>query len=339
MTTSPTANGNGKERDDLTRIKGIGSVTQQLLRESFGIRTFGDLTELSVDEIESRLRDQGQTTSRREIEDWLAQAGELAAAAELRAKEPPERETEEPSKVSTQEGEIPQSAEASAEGETEETTPAEEGEWSSLASFMVQFQSRILEGQTAEKQTVVRYQEADRVKTWSGIESRQAYQWMLEQLEAVMPSAKPQSPQDQKAAAVSPPMVRIEQIQLRQPPQMKLPIVVDPASGLFPGSIDRGESLTVDIRFTLAGGTVADAAKERIQYRTQIYARDRATGATISVREETFEIPGKSELRYATVLPANVLPKPGMYRLQILVSLEGIPAIPGYFEIPLLQVV
>ncbi|MCK4471724.1 MAG: hypothetical protein KAW49_08045, partial [Anaerolineae bacterium] len=83
MTTAPTGenpmNSSYREDEDLTVIKGIGPARQQWLRESFNVRTYGDLAVLSADEIESRLKAEGRIASRSEIEQWIARAQELAA--------------------------------------------------------------------------------------------------------------------------------------------------------------------------------------------------------------------------------------------------------------------
>lgn len=70
-----------REGNDLTVIRGIGLARQRWLSESFNVRTFRDLAALSAEEIESRLKAEGQIASRSEIEQWIARAQELAAAA------------------------------------------------------------------------------------------------------------------------------------------------------------------------------------------------------------------------------------------------------------------
>lgn len=72
-------NGNGNKCDDLTKIKGIGLVKQQWLRESLNVYTFRDLANLSVDAIESVLKVEWQSVSRKDIKRWIVQARELAA--------------------------------------------------------------------------------------------------------------------------------------------------------------------------------------------------------------------------------------------------------------------
>lgn len=65
-------------QDDLTKIKGIGPARQKWFVEAFAVSNFTDLAALSVDEIETRLKADGRSASRSEIEEWLVQANTLA---------------------------------------------------------------------------------------------------------------------------------------------------------------------------------------------------------------------------------------------------------------------
>lgn len=67
------------QRDDLTKIKGIGAVRQKWFASAFGVVTYAKLAALSVDEIEDRLKLEGKIPSRNEIKAWLDQAKSLAA--------------------------------------------------------------------------------------------------------------------------------------------------------------------------------------------------------------------------------------------------------------------
>lgn len=74
---SKLMNGSDKEHQVLTRIKGIGPVKQRWLKDSLKISTIRDLATCSVEQIESRLKAQGQTFSRSEIKSWIEQAQKL----------------------------------------------------------------------------------------------------------------------------------------------------------------------------------------------------------------------------------------------------------------------
>ena len=86
--------------DDLTMIRGIGPSRQRWLAQEFGVRTYTQLAALPAAEIEARLKSAGKLSSRAEIEGWVAQATQLAAA----------------------------------------TPPPSEREWTPAATFVVEFQ-------------------------------------------------------------------------------------------------------------------------------------------------------------------------------------------------------
>jgi hypothetical protein len=118
-------NENGKKCDDLTRIRGIGQVKQQWLRESLKIYTFQDLARLSIAQIESTLKAEWQTVSRREIKGWIAQAQKLAAN-ELSLQplvEFPDADIEELGALPTQEEQFCEFAVESVSTETEAPCP------------------------------------------------------------------------------------------------------------------------------------------------------------------------------------------------------------------------
>jgi len=71
MFTAPT----GGEQDKLTKIKGIGPVAEKQLNEQ-GITTYAQIAALSDEDV-ARI-DANMPFSAAQIEDWRAQAGELA---------------------------------------------------------------------------------------------------------------------------------------------------------------------------------------------------------------------------------------------------------------------
>ncbi len=60
--------------DDLTRIRGIGIVSQNRLYAA-GIKTYADLAGASLEEVRRKL---GNLAPGAKIEDWISQAQELA---------------------------------------------------------------------------------------------------------------------------------------------------------------------------------------------------------------------------------------------------------------------
>ncbi len=80
MSEPQNDNTSNNDRDDLTQIRGIGEARQQWFNETFNVYTFRALADLSVDDIEERTRAAGRsTTSRKDIEKWVAEAAALAA--------------------------------------------------------------------------------------------------------------------------------------------------------------------------------------------------------------------------------------------------------------------
>jgi len=293
-----------RDRDDLKLIKGIGAARQQWLRKSLGVRTLRDLAALSADETESRLKAEGHIVPRGEIDRWIALAKEHAAEARAKA-----------------------------------NASAGEGKWKPFASFVVEFQARKLEGRAEEQRTTVHYMEADKGDTWPGIEAKRSLQWMLDQLgEKVRKEPVEEPPSEARAAAAPPVTVQVTEIQAFQPPETEGPIGVGKAGRPFPGFLRRGEPFAIGVSFRLTGLAEADIAERQFVSSAQFHARSLGTRATIHLgnTEPKALLEGKST--YTAMLPEATLP-PGMYRLRALVTLQGAPAVPGYLEVPMLQVV
>jgi len=136
--------------DDLTRIKGIGEITQQWLRDTFGVYTFRDLANASPVKIENRLKTEGKITARAKIEEWLAQARLLADEA----------------------GE-PDTPEA--------LSMPKQSAWKAVSTFVVIFEERQTDGQR-QFQTKAHHMEADANETWQGIDPPGLVDWMVAQL-------------------------------------------------------------------------------------------------------------------------------------------------------------
>lgn len=343
----PTKNSmhrNGKKGDDLTRLKGIGPVRQQWLRKSLNICTVEELANLSADEIESRFNADGQTTSKSEIEGWIAQARELVA---LEARPPqPIRESSpaEPEAFldpPTQGYQLAQAAVESAEVETDGclTSLGEDSRWRTFSSFLVEFQSRQTERGTEEQQTTVRHLQADKVQTWSGIEKEKLLQWIVYQLDKANPQSTEVLTKAETSRLVSPVKVEIDQIEVWQPPQAQMPIIIDRANRLFSGIIRSDQPLALEVGFKLTELNTLHLPNEQVRYLVQGYARDRSTRVITSLGETTLETFVENQQSYKVMLPITTLEQPGMYRLQVLVALQGTPATPAYFEVPLLPVV
>lgn len=303
--------------EDLTKIRGIGLTKQQWLRNLVGISTIQELAAASVDKIDSRLREKGHNISRSEIQEWIDQAKKLTAESLDSQAE----EAEESPPVPTVEGDLSPSI--------------QEGEWKTFASFSVDFQSRQIADQT-EQQTIVRHLETGEVVTWPDVESETFQQWMLEKLRIeIQPEAEAEALEE---AVESPLTLEITQMRLFQPPKTEKSMLINTKTRQFLGSIRKDELFAIEITFGVTGLTVADIAKQHATYNIQCYARHRTTGTITTLAETQPNTIVKGQFSYTIMLPATTLPL-GLYRLRILVILQGILAIPAYFEVPLLPVV
>jgi hypothetical protein len=318
----PPKNSNGEESNDLKKIRGIGIARQQWLDVIAGIHTIPELANASAEKIEYQLNIEGHAVSRAEIEQWIAHAREF---------------TNEPSPGKDGQVELSLEIEKPANIEAEEPPKpsVEESEGLTLASFIVKFQTRQGEGRT-EQQTVVCHRESDTTETWTGIEGEQLQQWMLERVRTTM---QPEPVAEQPAAAATPLTVEITQLRAFQPPRTGMLMVIAEAGEGFSGFFTSGEPFALEVAFKLTGQTTANITLPQATYCVEVYARHRATGVKTSLGETQPHTLIATQTSYTTMLPDITLQQPGIYRLQVLVTLQGIRAIPGFLEIPLLQVI
>jgi hypothetical protein len=316
-----------RESDDFTVIEGIGEVRQRWLRESLRVHTYRDLAALSADEVESRLKAEGQAASRSAIETWIARARELAAVA---------------SRLST--------GRKSESRRVEEGTEsiADQPDWLPFASFVVEFQSRKLEGGEAGKssvayRTAVHHVEADDDETWLGITSQLLSKWMLERADyeaqqmsrdvAIQPEEPPTAaPREPRAN------VEITAIRLFQRPETETARGVSVFGEAFSGSVKGDEPFVSEVSFELKGTTASEAAAKGQKYRVQLYAENLATAAWTHLGDTMPISVAADQPSYAAVLPECTLPA-GVYRLSVLARREGDGAHPEDLEAPLLRVV
>jgi len=338
-------NSSDKEYEDLTVIKGIGPARQRWLREAINVRTIPELAAISADGLETQLKAAGQVASRNEIEKWLTQARELAGVTEPASPQDIAPYEEELGGVANDLADVNESLpqdlypENSETGRKDRPSAGKDG-WKPFASFVVEFQVRRLVGQAQEQQTTVHYMEADKSKTWPGLEAGQLCQWMLAQVtEKRNPVSKLVEPSVEVKPVLSPTVtVAVNRIQAFQPPKAKTPIGSSQAQQPFPGIINGDEPFGLEVSFGLVGMAAADLVKKYPSYQAQFYARSMSTGVRLHLGDTQPNTLTEVKLNYTAMLPEATLPS-GMYRLETLVMLQGAPIGPGYLEIPMLQVV
>lgn len=169
--------------NDLTTIRGIGPSRQRWLAQEFGVRTYAQLAALAPDEIEARLKNAGKLSSRAEIEGWVAQATQLAAA----------------------------------------TPPPAEREWMPAATFVVEFQQHEGSTARPAWRTVVHHLEADLGQTWPDVEVDGVYAWLRRRVVGLQPEppaaqSAVQPAVEQAPSLAAPVALRARQVRVSQPP-------------------------------------------------------------------------------------------------------------------------
>ncbi len=115
-------------------------------------------------------------------------------------------------------------------------------------------------------------------------------------------------------------------------------VVNNPGQG-FSNPISSGEPFALEIAFGLSELNGADIAKQQVACCVQFYTRHRFTGTITHLGDTKANILVEGQTYYTAVLPETTLQEQGMHRLQVLVTLQGVPAPPAFFEVPMLQVV
>ncbi len=328
---------NGKG-DDLTVIKGIGPARQRLFKESLNVCTFRVLAAFSVDEIESRLKAEGQIVSRDEIKHWIDGAKELAAI-DLTSKQ-----NLETAKVDTIARPEP---------------PFPLAKWNSIAAFVVHLQIREIEGNDNDQRITVQHIPVAENGTWLEedigdkpveIEGEHQgeilYKWMYEQVAEKIPEVPASGEKIRVITRTTetpiqeeqPVNVDITQFRVFQPPQVAESLGIGKAGEIFSGFITENQPFNFEISFELSGAGASDTTLKETEYRVRCYAYNRSTGKRIHLGDLRPGFLIKTKLDYTATLTEVTLPM-GLHRLHVIAELMGTPGILGYLEVPVLQVV
>lgn len=311
------ASGNGKNRNDLTNLRGIGASRKRWLN-SIGIYTIAELAQASVDEVESNLKSSGRLLSRGELEEWIAQA----KTVDLQ-NQPAESFCALPDPLSEME---PASS----------SLVATSTDWIAVAVFKVEYQTRQIAGEV-EQRTLIHHLETNASEIWSSFETQLIQPWMLDRIEATLPQPE----------AENPVVPEIIQLQVIQSHQIEQPMIADHAHPLFPGAISAGEPFALEASVQLIGLSDANSdanLQEQIPCSIQCAVHDVSTGSTTILGTATLNVPSIHNITYKALLPELMLSHPGIYRLKVFVALQNsqaadCPTASGYFKVPMLQVV
>jgi hypothetical protein len=355
------ANQNGKAYDDLTQIEGIGTVRQRWLRENLDVYTFKDLADLSPQQIDAQLRLDRKTVAFHDIERWIAQAQELVTASTDSSSASPVNQADtqsvsEPDEPHTSHSE--DSLQPSSISLSHEDTNRDE--WTALASFVVEFQSRQTTDHNTEYRTLVRSLETERVRILPGLAAQQAQQWIWAQLdtqqlrsltdESLVASApnghehnattdphQVQTLTESTSESLPTTSICVTQVLAIQAMQPVVSMAVDASEPQMLGTLQAHKAFQPEIVFELPNFEPAHLQAHPIMH-IHVYAYNRATGSIAMVGHPHHVSIEQIQPQYVVMLPPVDLQQ-GLYRLKVLLNLEGVPSIPGYSEIPLLQVI
>jgi len=86
-------------------------------------------------------------------------------------------------------------------------------------------------------------------------------------------------------------------------------------------------------------GDTASFVERQFAYRAQCVAYNLATKLNTDLGDITTYISGDGQAAQVALFPEMILQQPGIYRLKVWVTLENSSALPGYFKVPMMQVV
>ena len=313
-----------KALDDLTKISGIGESRQNWFRKSFGVRTFQDLANLTVAQIEEKMQTDGLIISRKAIETWLVQASELASRADEASQIPKELPDELLTGVSN-------------------SMPREDG-WKPVASFVVEYQTRKIGERPIEQRTVAHHMEEDRTRTWPFIEGKQLCQWIINQI----PQELSRNQEKHELLYAQPPgeysdikstAVKITQLRILQPANSTSPVqTIDPGIAAQ-ASVLHEQPFTFEVDFQLVGPTAEEVARSKIGWSAETRTFDPVSSTNPQLCESGPKSFEKGRLKYELDLPEINL-KQGNYRMWLLVTPERPSiALPDFLDIPNFQVI
>jgi|GEM_PF-1496735 len=311
--------------DDLTAIKGIGPARQSWLREVFDIRSFADLAALSVDQIETALKDEKRAmVTRSDIHDWLVQAKDLATVS----------------------GDVsPRTPDAPDTGAEETADTKAEPDWTPFASFVVEYRHREAIDLAERHQTHVHHVEGDVSETWPGLQGEALGSWMLEHAEKLaLPEPEPDvsddaedpAPLDLTLPSDADFRVQVTEVQIHQPTDAE-PSPLGGTDQTASGFIRKMEPFALDADFELLGSDAKAFAERAIPYICQFYAHDLTSGTSLHLGDSIPSNLIDNQVGYRASLFFARLPE-GAYRLHVLVVMQTSPPVPGHLELSVLQV-
>jgi hypothetical protein len=322
--------------DNLQVIKGIGPDTRKWLAETFEVRTFAALADLSGEEIVNRIKAENKPSVwTRWAKDWPKEAAIKAAEMEPNA----EAQQSIPA-VGRQNNDTPLAAASPEPSSPKLNSPVEEKDgWDILAWYVIEFQSRQVPEKPVERRTTVSYQGPGQETLPVPVERDRICDWIFEHFDGILP-AKPETETQPDAEVKTSPQeagpstMSISQLRLFQP--------AGASSPLFSYSSERPQLRMVtadqpfDLEAILEESEPEASANGPTAFKVQFYVKNWDTNKRTNLGNVELEAI-RDQLAFSALLPGISLAR-GKYRLDVLVLADPKPVVLGSIEIPLLSV-
>ncbi len=214
---------------------------------------------------------------------------------------------------------------------------ANEQNWKTLATFVVNYQVCQLPDGDLEFQTTAHYIEKDKNEEWPEIQGEQVCAWMERQFERPEPlsSGKPQPDLPQKPASKAYQVVAA-QVHLRQTPDYDIIVPLAEEDRIFLGHISHEYPFDLQLNFQIQDRTGNEVWLAPQDFQAQCHIHNLGTGDTSVLELKPDDVENDVRAVQNVALPELML-APGIYNLEILFKF-GKPGYTNYMKLPRLDV-
>jgi hypothetical protein len=279
------------------------------LGELFNVFSFEALSALSADDVEAIAKKAGKIMAKGEVANWIAQSKMLAAK---------------------------KSDDFLADDESDGVEMAVSQSpsiWKPIASFVVEFQQKVEDGQV-QRRTTVHHMEADEEISWPGIEREQLGLWLEQHVQVNNPPPKIES----AAAAPKIPRktaegIRPGQVRVRQQEDYLATLSLLQPERPFLGHVHHAEPITLEVDFELDDSETEQTGRQHTGYEAQCELRN----LTANQKPRYLEMEREVLLNCLTYKTDLSKLQPGIYHLAVLMRGKR-PSDNAYFELPKLNI-
>jgi hypothetical protein len=212
--------------------------------------------------------------------------------------------------------------------------PTSQEEWETYASFMVEIQSNQgatqsnLQLNQTNQRTLVRHLETGTSLTYPDLNAAIFQQWISDPIKTTADSS-----------TQAPLKLEIKQLRVIRSPQLATAMVADLDSPLFGDAVETDEPFTLEVLMRVIGADTTELTASKLVYRAQCFAYNLSAQSNTCVGDIIIHTPVQANSVYVALFPEIRLQQPGIYRLKVWATLQNATATPGYFKVPMLQVV